>query len=244
MSNSPKIMALQEIQEPPPALAEALSPEFLRPLRIVNPPAIRIAKRPTGATWGGFCEHDNFAEHKEVVLHDPLAPWEPWLIAENLQKTYLHECSHRFLSGYELEAIEGHHGPVFFATQLLLFLRLPPRAAGRPWFLRATIYDLQDAWSAREYTPGQGLDWACRQAQSLSDREISAESAAEEIARRFAVWRSAMAAAPGKRRAKEKEKEEELARVRNKLFGARIYLCVALSFSFFLFVVFFLLGEK
>lgn len=235
MSTAPKILALQEI-EPPPALAEALSPEFLRPLRIENPPAVQLMKLEK---WGGFCSGEDFTQEGEVVLaSEPRAYAE----VERFRGTYLHEISHRFLSGRDKKEIGGHHGPVFFALQGLLFLRLPAKSSGFPWIWTADLYDLHDVFGEEHYSPGQALDWACSQADRLASAEISAEAAAEEITRRFAVWRSAMAAAPGKRRAaraKEKEKEEELARVRNKLFGARIYLCVALSFSFFLFVILF-----
>jgi len=208
-------MALREI-DPPPVLAEALTPEFLRPLRVENPPAVRIARRPAGATWSGFCSWHTQAEFAEVTLHhdDPLAPLEAWVMVEDLRGTYLHEIAHRFLSKLHVEEIGGSHGPVFFAIQLLLFLRLPDRYGARPWFLRADVYDLQDAWLAREYTPGEALDWAYKIAESLAPAEISAEQAATKIALRFKAWRAAMVDAPARRAAVAAEIEQQRAALR------------------------------
>jgi len=237
MSTAPKILALHEI-EPPIELAEALSHEFLRPLGIENPPPVRLAKRPAGANWGGYCQGLEHAEHGEVVMNDHRRPPDKKLMVEWFRGTYLHEITHRFLSRCSNSEIGGSHGPVFFAAQLLLFFRAGEREkSGRPWFLSADLYDLQDAWLAKEYTPGQALDWAVEQAEELAEQKISAEAATGEIVRRYAAWRAAMAAAPARRRAaREKEKawKEELARLKNRLFGTRVYLTISFFFSIFL----------
>lgn len=240
MSTAPKILALQEIQDPPKELCEALTPDFLRPLRIESLPPVRIARRPPGATWGGFCQGKEYAEYGEVVLNDPTAQRESWLITEQFQEIYLHEITHRLLAGHKEDEIGGIHGAVFFALQLLLFLRLPARSTDRPWILRAGVYDLQDAWLAKDYTPGQALDWASTVADLLHEKEISAETASVEIVQKFAAWRQVMAEAPAKRRAaqiKAQCREKELVRVKNKLLGTRIYLAAA---SFFFFLILFL----
>ena len=243
---APKILALREI-DPPPVLAEALTAEFLRPLRIENPPAVRIARRPAGATWGGFCSWDNQAEFAEVTLHhdDPLAPLEAREMVENLRGTYLHEIAPRFLSKLHVEEIGGSHGPVFYALQLLLFFRAGERAGGRPWAWTADLYDLQDCFVEKKYTPGQALDWAFGQAAELAVTEISAEGASLEIVRKFEIWRRAMAAAPARRsaaQAREVAKEKELARLKNKLFGARIFLAISFFFCVLLISVLGFLG--
>lgn len=229
MTTAPKILALKEI-EPPPELAEALNPDFLRPLRIENPPSVRLAKRPAGATWGGFCSWHNQAEFEEVTIHidDPLAPKESWVMIENLRGTYLHETAHRFLSKLPADEIGGSHGPVFFAVQLLLFLRLPNRYGDRPWLWSAGVYDLQDAWLAEEYTPGQALDWASAMADDLASAEISAEATAGEIARRFAIWREAMAQAPAKRQAAHAARAEREAALVRKATNVKWWICYSI----------------
>lgn len=234
MSTAPKIMALQEI-EPPTALAEALTPEFLRPLRIENPPPVRLARRPEGATWGGYCQGLEYTENREVVLDDYCHPPEKWLVEERFRGTYLHEITHRFLSKYQEKEIGGDHGPVFFSLQLLLFLRAGERAEGdrRPWFLRAGVYDLQDAWLAENYTPGQALDWACCQAEELSGTEISAELAAGEIALRFACWKKTLAEAPARRAAVAAARAQQrtaLRQAEDKVLWWRLY-CGGASFT-------------
>lgn len=218
---TPKILQLQEIQSAGPVV-EALSAEFLRPLRLENPPPIRIARRPAGATWGGFCEGQEFAEHQEVVLQDPSAPRESWLVTEGLQSTYVHEITHKFLCGYDAQKIGGDHGPVFFSLQLLLFLRLPHRPGNRPWCLKAGIYDLQDVWGGdHPYTPGQALDWAVSVAEALAQKDITAEAAAAKIARRYTIWREALTGAPAKRKAAHAARAEREAALIRKAANAK-----------------------
>lgn len=226
MSNAPKILALREI-EPPAALAEALNHDFLAPLKIENPPPVQIMKTEK---WGGFCRSHDYTQEGEVVL---ASSYRACAEVERFRETYLHEISHRFLCGYK-EEIGGGHGPVFFGLQLLLFLRAGEREGGHPWAWQANLYDLHDCFGDHPCTPGQALDWAFCQAGELAYTEISAESAADEIARRFAAWRKTLVAAPAKRRAAQARKEkmeEDLARVKNKLFGTRVLLAFSLFFS-------------
>lgn len=228
MTTAPKVLALKEI-EPPSALAEALSSEFLRPLRIENPPPVRLARRPAGATWGGFCSWQDMAEFREVTIHfDAPLGQESWVMVEKLRGTYLHEIAHRFLSKLPVDEIGGSHGPVFFALQLLLFLRAGEREGGRPWAWHADLYDLHDCFGDHPCTPGQALDWAFCQAAELADTEISAESAAGEIARRFAIWREAMALAPAKRQAAHAARAEREAVLVRKATHVKWWICYSI----------------
>ena len=228
MTIAPKILTMQELVEPPEELVEGLNADFLRPLRISNPPPVRIASRRDGARWGGYCPSSEYAEHGEVVLSDYRHPPEKWLVEEWFRGTYLHEIAHRFLSGYQEKEIGGSHGPVFFAMQFLLFLRAGERESARPWFLRAGVYDLQDAWLANGYTPGQALDWACRQGEELSDTEISAEQAAVEIVGRFESWLQTMAQAPAKRQAAHAARAEREAALIRKTKNAKWWICYSI----------------
>lgn len=199
--STPKILALREI-EPPPVLAEALTAEFLAPLRIENLPPLRLAKLEE---WAGYCPSTKASEVGEVVVST--AP-RPAGDIEWFRMIYLHEITHKFLSIYSEDEIGGSHGPAFFALELLFF----SRASGQQqWTWWADLYDLQDAWGNNDYTPGQALDWAWQQAQELAPADISAEASAQEIVRRCAVWRASCAAAPA-RRAAAREARAALAR--------------------------------
>lgn len=238
MSTAPKLLALQEIQEPPEALTEALSAEFLRPLLIENPPPARLARLEK---LGGFCPSQDYSEHGEIVLASPDFPG-PFAAVEGFRSTYLHEIVHKFLNGYQEDEIGGSHGPAFHALLLTLLMRAGDRSSCRlPWFIFSKIYDFQDAWLAKAYTPGEALDWACALADDLAPAKISAESAAAEIVRRFTTWRSAMAQAPARRSAARKKQEAaqtDLEEARGKIFWWRMYFC----FSSFLAAVFLFLA--
>lgn len=120
---------------------------------------------------------------------------------DGLVLVYLHEFAHRLAPGHS-------HNPAFVAVNALLLMRAGGDRFNRPYLNDLSLYDMQD-WDWVEHcTIGEALDWALTQAQELGPAELSAEACAEEIIRRFEVWKK------WKGSTEQREAEAETARRR------------------------------
>lgn len=229
MIETPKLLAMQEILTPDPALVEALNPDFLGKLLIENFPPVRLANLPD---LGGFCPRDETSELGEIVI----STGKNSSSMEWYREVYIHEITHKFINQYE--EIGGSHGPVFFCLQLVLFLRAGDKKNGNPWIFQADFYDFQNSLVADDFSPGQALDWAWNLANRLEDTEISAEKCAEIIVQKFKIWHQKMIDLPAKRLESKEKNQDLISGLKEKLSFWRKLAITTLSIYLILFIFF------
>lgn len=177
---------------PPPALAKAVSSELLARINMPEIP-ILLMRQQSGAgesPWLGFCVPSDCTESGEVVIDVRCverAEWEPQ--PELITSIYLHEATHRLLSGHG-------HTAAFFAMVLVLYLRAG--IGSIPFWQRARLYDLQEEGA----NVPQAFAWAWNLAHELAASDLRADRCAEVIKDRYRVWRTWLAGADERARAK------------------------------------------
>lgn len=180
--------------KPHPLVAQALNAELFAKCRIERPVPVHFLPMPR---WGGRCPAMEDTRDGELHFADSLLNPEKneQGMCEHLVLTYLHELAHRLTPGH-------WHDPAFLAVNLLLAIRAGNKRFDRPWLWNICLYDMQD-WQDIEYSSvGEALDWSYKQADELSSVDLSAESCAAEIMRRFNDWKAWKSATP-KRAAEE-----------------------------------------
>lgn len=172
--------------------------------RITSAPPLEL--RPSGA-WGGWCSTDltetpdrRVSVSNQVVL----------LYPDDLVRMYLHETAHRLL--LDVDKVNSRHCPIFFAFQMLLFLRLASSSGvvSRPggWTNAVHFYDLQDPPEClsdqprAEWLP-RCLSWAMSHAAELAATELTAEACATELVSRFGQWVTTLEKEPALKAAAE-----------------------------------------
>lgn len=185
---------LVEADEPHPLVAKALNVELFKRCGIERPVPVHFLPMPR---WGGACPDIEDTREGELCMADHLLEErkDPADMQDCLVRVYLHELSHRLTPGH-------CHDPAYLAVNLLLAIRAGNNRFDRPWLWNIRLYDMQD-WQDIEYSSvGEALDWSYKQADELSSVDLSAESCAAEIMRRFNDWKAWKSATP-KRAAEE-----------------------------------------
>ncbi|MBX9900310.1 MAG: hypothetical protein K2Y28_05950 [Burkholderiaceae bacterium] len=158
----------------PPAFSKVVTPDLFSSIKM-KAVDVLFKKAQDGADWSGFCYENDFTETGEVVID---IKWVQEHIYEpsnkNILKIYLHECAHRLLP-------DMSHNAVFFALNLLLFLRADKHS--KNLFHTMNLYDIQD-----ETDIPKCLDWAYQIAHKYVDSNKTAEECAEIFSTQYTEW--------------------------------------------------------
>lgn len=229
-------LALLPHPEPEPAslLTEALS--TLDALRLEKPPAVLFRDAPDDSKWAGYClDEDWVGPNGEVVIasrYSTLTPPPPSKarVLDTLADIYMHETAHRLVG--------TKHDPAFLAMELVLYVRAGLLRDSRPWWLRASLYDLQDWDDVEHCRVGEALDWAWRAADDLAAADMTAEAVAAEIKQRYSSWKAWKAGEPERRERarvlaadKEVERNNLIQSVDQARQDARRWMVLALALA-------------
>lgn len=188
---------LVEAAEPHPLVAKALNAELFERCRIERPVPVHFLPMPFQR---GECVADaKNTQAGEIRISDHVLNREKREsdIHKALVGTYLHEYAHRLMP------MDYWHNAGFLAMDVLLYLRAGKNPFGRPYVRYIELYDVQDWQDVENCSMGEALDWALKQAQELTESDLSAEACATEIARRYEAWKAWKEATPERLAAEE-----------------------------------------
>lgn len=158
-----------------------------------------IELRPTGC-WDGWALPREYAPDRRVSISNRMLHRSP----RSLVCIYLHEVAHQLIGA------DHDHDAAFFATNLLLLLRVSAASdadfegGGAP-ANTMSLYDLQQAPAALQHEPdagvGQAMTWAIGVAHEMAPTQLTAEDAAAAICARYVAFVAELEAAPAKREA-------------------------------------------
>ena len=152
--------------------------------KIINPALFKLLKMKKigvlfldvpDAPWAGFCRDERYSKNGEIVMNE-------YLVEERIKKplprhillVYLHEAAHRLCPDLQ-------HNAVFFAVNLLLFLRA--EAHLEDLWQGMSLYDLQDETDL----PGS-FKFAFELAQEYVDSTLSAEDCVPIFLEKYKAW--------------------------------------------------------
>ncbi len=158
-----------------------------------------IELRPTGC-WDGWALPREYAPDRRVSVSNRMLHRSP----RSLVCIYLHEVAHQLIGA------DHDHDAAFFATNLLLLLRVSAASdadfeGGGGLANTMSLYGLQQAPAALQHEPdagvGQAMTWAIAVAHEMAPTQLTAEDAAAAICDRYATFVAELEAAPAKREA-------------------------------------------
>ncbi|SCX48755.1 hypothetical protein [Variovorax sp. EL159] len=153
-----------------------------------------IELRPTGC-WDGWALAPEYAPDRRVSVSNRMLYRSP----RALVTIFLHEVAH------QLVGADHDHDAAFFATNLMLLLRVRESVnadvvpAGGA-LADMGLYDIQAPPVELQREPdagvGRAVSWAISVAHEFAPQAMTAEDAAAEIRARYAAWIAQLAAAP------------------------------------------------
>lgn len=155
--------------------------------------------RPTGC-WDGWALPREYAPDRRVSVSNRMLHRSP----RALVCIYLHEVAHQLIGA------DHDHDAAFFATNLLLLLRVSAASdadfeGGGALANTMSLYDLQQAPAALQHEPdagvGQAMTWAIAVAHEMAPTQLTAEDATAAICARYVAFVAELEAAPAKREA-------------------------------------------
>ena len=159
--------------EQPEAFRKTINSALFKLLRMKKIDVVFVDMENSG--WAGFCLDASYSQSGEIAINT-------YLVKERIRKprprlilsTYLHEAAHRLCP-------EQGHNSIFFAMNLLLFLRAEPHLADM-WH-GMSLYDLQDETDI----PGS-FNFAFNLAHEYAGSDVSAEDCLPIFVEKYIAW--------------------------------------------------------
>jgi hypothetical protein len=220
----PTTLKLVEV-DAPPAFSKAISPDFLRNIRLKAIP-VRIQKMSPDSEYNGYCMDKGFAEYDEVVLSERLvmAQWRQPR-EEKIRVVYIHECCHRLMP-------DQPHDGAFLALNLILIFR--SGITGVPFWSHLKLYDIHEE---KEDDLGAALSFAWAVATDLWKTEICAEQCAQIVLRRYTKWKKWKDDAPVRAKAEAIAKQKLVDKVEDLKFQRIGTLLIGCLFGMSVFAI-------